>query len=75
MIIVYKGDNSVAAKRPHGNARTEPAPDHYSRLPEVRAKLIDIAGNHPGVTQVEAFRRMTGEDRAGAGLQGVIGVP
>ena len=75
MIIAYKGDNSLAEKRPHGNARTEPAPDHYSRLPEVRAELIDIAGNPPGVTQAEAFRRMTGEDRAGAGQHGVINVP
>ena len=75
MIIVYKGDNSVAVKRPHGNSAKEPAPDHYSRLPEVRAEAIEIAASQRGTTPAEAFRLMTGEERAGEGLQGIISVP
>jgi len=75
MMIVYKGDNSIANFRPHGNDMSGKAPDHYTRLPEVRSEIIDIIDNNPEATNAEVYRRMTGADRAGPGLQGVVNVP
>ena len=75
MIIVYKGDNKGAVRMPHRNARSEKAPDHYGRFPEVKAQILDIIGQHPEVTPDEVYRMLSGKDRAGEGLQGVLNVP
>ena len=75
MIIVYKGDNSVAVRMPHRSARSEAAPDHYARFPEVKAQILEVMGKNPGLTPDEVYKMMTGKDRAGEGIQGVLNVP